>query len=580
MRPVVPPEVGPPAAERPVWFGPTDRPLFGWVHHPADGIARGAVVLCPPLAREWTNAHYCYRLVAQHLAASGMLAVRFDYDGTGDSAGGDHDPDRVAAWVASIEHAVTFTRQAGCSTVSLVGMRIGALLAAAAADRVGPLDAVVLWDPCSSARAFVREQAALQRMVLDGPPRSESAIELPGAVLSEKTVADLTALSVSAPRRPPGRVLLVARPNRRVNTELVDSLGTPAELLEARGQDRLLEVDLADREMPVRTMRDIVAWLADVPAPPEKVSPVGRDRADLRSDASVVTERVVALGPLPLFGILTEPEAPSDGPTVLFLNSGNNSHVGPSRLWVDLARRWAGLGLRCVRMDESGLGDSPNRVGQTPQAVRVPENFDDLEDARLAVEPDDPTNVVLVGLCTGGYQALESALARPARAVYAINPVLHFAPPELAVGPIDPRRRICWPTGGIVEVYRRLAIEPVRRRLRRVAWGVARLAHPGRNRGGWLEQLRADGVDVLILCGEDEARSLAASGAAPSEFSEPGGAIRIELVPGLDHALVPAWQRADVTARLTERLLARHLGTPRAVPDEREPVASTGRHVS
>ena len=384
---------------------------------------------------------------------------------------------------------------------------------------------------------------------------------------------------MGAPRRRPSRILLVTRPNHPEAGELADALGTPADRLQAHGQERLLEVDLTFREMPQRTMGDIVGWLARTStAEQARVSACGRERAAIAEDGSILTERAVRIGPAGLFGILTEPEQAARAPTVLFLNSGNNSHVGPGRLWVELARRWAALGVRCVRMDESGLGDSPTRPGQTPQAIRVPENFDDLEEARAALEPDDPTNVVLVGLCTGGYQALESALAQPVRAVYAINPILHFAPPELAGGRIDPRRRICWPTGGLVHAYRWLAIDPVRRRLRRLAWGLAHLVRRSRNPSGWLEQLRDDDVDVLILCGENEARSFGASTAALAEFTMGPGRVRVDVIAGLDHALVPAWQRADVAVKMTDRLVAQHVPPPSGADVGWEAVASTGRH--
>ena len=41
----------------PLWFGPDERPLFGWVHAPNDGMARGAAVLCPPMFLEQDIAY-------------------------------------------------------------------------------------------------------------------------------------------------------------------------------------------------------------------------------------------------------------------------------------------------------------------------------------------------------------------------------------------------------------------------------------------------------------------------------------------------------------------------------------------
>src|SRR6202034_2309902 len=195
-----------------------------------------------------------------------------------------------------------------------------------------------------------------------------------------------------------------------------------------------------------QSIEHIVTWLAEVHgAALVPISVSTRPQASMLFDGAVLTERALRLGPAELFAIATEPETPIDAPTVLMLNAGTDWHVGPNRLWVDLSRRWAAAGIRCVRFDESGIGDSAPRPGRATNVVRAPEGFDDVKDARTAIAPHDPTNVVLVGLCSGGYQSLEDALLQPTRAVYAINPVLHFAPPEIASGPMDPRRRICWP---------------------------------------------------------------------------------------------------------------------------------------
>jgi alpha-beta hydrolase superfamily lysophospholipase len=548
----------------PLWFGPTDRRLFGWMHLPGDNLASSAVVLCPPLARELTSTHYTYRLLAESLANAGMAVVRFDYDGTGDSCGGDSDPHRVESWITSIGHAIDLARRSGVESVSLVGMRVGALLAAVAAARFGSIDAVVLWDPCSSARSFVREQAALQRMRGDVHPDGGDSTELPGFVFSAETMADLASLAMPDPVAPPSRALLLTRPGRPAASGFASSLGVVPEQAESPGQDLLLEVEPLLNEIPRDTIDHIVSWLdAGGSGPTHEVSPPMRDVAIVTFDGTPLTERIVRLGPAGLFGIATEPPTPTDSPTVLMLNSGNDWHVGPHRLWVDLSRRWAAAGFRCVRFDESGLGDSPTRTGCLDHVVRAPEAFEDVADAVVALEPDDPSNVILVGLCSGGYQALENALVRPPRGVYAINPILHFLPPELATGSLDPRRRICRPATGLVQAYRWLPIDPIRRRLGKLAWHVVHLFNHGRDPSNWLAQLARDNVVVLAVCGEEEARPFGAVAEAAARGSAEFDGIRIDVIDGLDHALLPACQRVEVLARMTDHLLG-HFGSEQA----------------
>ena len=125
--------------KRALWFGPPERSLFGFVTVPDDGRARGAVVVCPPMGMEGECARRrTLDTLAEELAADGILTLRFDYDGTGDSVGREEDPDRVASWLRGVDHAVAFVRSAGAPSVAVVGMRLGATLAAAAVAKRAP----------------------------------------------------------------------------------------------------------------------------------------------------------------------------------------------------------------------------------------------------------------------------------------------------------------------------------------------------------------------------------------------------------------------------------------------------------
>src|SRR3954467_9045276 len=101
-----------------VWFGPGSRPLFGGVPRRAGGLARGGAVLCPPMGEEGRAAHRTFRRLAEELADAGIVALRFDYDGTGDSAGLQDAPDRVRGWVASIEAPRQYLLDLGAPTVA------------------------------------------------------------------------------------------------------------------------------------------------------------------------------------------------------------------------------------------------------------------------------------------------------------------------------------------------------------------------------------------------------------------------------------------------------------------------------
>ncbi|MGH8989490.1 MAG: alpha/beta hydrolase, partial [Acidimicrobiales bacterium] len=84
-----------------IWLAGGGWPLLGFVHEPA-GPARGAVVLCPPLLGEQLAAWPLSRALGRALAAQGMLALRLDYEGTGDSGGPSTGAGRLDAWLDEV----------------------------------------------------------------------------------------------------------------------------------------------------------------------------------------------------------------------------------------------------------------------------------------------------------------------------------------------------------------------------------------------------------------------------------------------------------------------------------------------
>jgi alpha-beta hydrolase superfamily lysophospholipase len=557
----------------PIWLGTDDRPLLGFFHTPEHGMARAGVVVCPPFDRDYMHAHYALRILAERLADLGMCALRFDYDGTGDSAGGPGDPDRVTSWLGSVTAAIDVVRAAGASSTVLVGMRVGATFAGVVAERDGGLDGLVLWDPVVSGRAYLSEQRALSALSLNSPKdQADGSVETPGMLFDSTTARDLRSLDLSRTSGPLARkVLVLPRPDRETG-RLAKRLDLPhVEWAEASGQAELMDVGSPNQLIPYDAIDRIGNWVSAIA--PESSSPVrcplpaGGAVVGRGTDGTPVVETPIFLGPSGLFGVLTDVPGRTAGPTALFLNVANEHRVGPARLWVDLAREWAAAGMRSFRLDLSGLGDSPTRrPDQRRFVTRAPEAFDDVVDASRALCPDDPSAVVLVGLCASGYQALDSAFDVRPRGVVAINPILSFRPPELVAGDApDPRRHVAIPRtaatqafhgngpgAGLRHRFPRLGSRA--RDLSEVLEGL--LAAPRRRPAVWLRELTGQGVDVLLVCGEREARPVRLSGSARSfRRLDRTGLFHLDLVPGLEHGLLIAEQRAEVRERVTQHVL-------------------------
>lgn len=145
-------------AELPFYFGP-GRELFGF-YHPAAAVSAAAVLLCPPVGVEQVRCHRLYRQLAHGLAESGLPVLRFDYYGTGDSAGDS----RELEWTRCLADVVTAAgelRMRHGGRVLAFGARLGANAALAAAQ-AARLDGVVAWDAIVDGGSLVRQYNAMQ----------------------------------------------------------------------------------------------------------------------------------------------------------------------------------------------------------------------------------------------------------------------------------------------------------------------------------------------------------------------------------------------------------------------------------
>ncbi len=70
----------------PAYFG-QDSSLYGCCHQSAEGVQAPALVICQPTGHEYERCHRAMRQLAVQSVRKGVSALRFDYRGTGDSAG-------------------------------------------------------------------------------------------------------------------------------------------------------------------------------------------------------------------------------------------------------------------------------------------------------------------------------------------------------------------------------------------------------------------------------------------------------------------------------------------------------------
>jgi pimeloyl-ACP methyl ester carboxylesterase len=533
-----------PVATTARWIGPADRPLLGWLTTPTDGCTSSACVILPPVGYEYWSTHRTLRALAERLAAAGHTVLRIDYDGTGDSAGDQWDDDRVSAWRSGVTHAAADVRALGATRVTVIGLRFGATLALLEARGIGA-DAVVAWAPVESGRRFVKELRLLGQPV----PSNDGAIVVAGSVFPEPALSALAALDVmKLDASPAARVLVVERPDRPVANNAIDHIeafGANVTRLALEGSELALDLPAEYATVPAEILGAITEWVGDAPHEPRHACASDRAAAVLSWSGARINEQVATLGRRELLGIVGTPAdddaRPADHATVVFLNSGSETHIGPGRAWVEYARTLSAAGHTTVRVDFTGWGESPDG----DHAPGRPYDAHTLDDTVAIVE--DLTargheRIVLVGLCASAWVALKAVLLVRVAGIIALNPQMYWKPGD----PVE---------ATMAETRKRRAPERQReeRGGRLGLWTLLDGIGLRHRAATWLRALARRRTPVLLVFAEgDDGLEFFTNRVARSlRHVERSGFVEVVEVPGIDHSMHRHWMRADMVAVIT-----------------------------
>jgi alpha-beta hydrolase superfamily lysophospholipase len=455
--------VGTVASAQALYFNSGEHRLFGWLHHSLNGLkADIGVVVCQPFGYEAICAHRGMRAFAEAAAAAGMPALRFDYLGTGDSPEIDPHADQLQIWTQDVLAAADELRlRTGVRHVCLLGFRLGALLATLAASQGNTVSALVVVSPIITGRRYLRELRTTRmaaslgldhsETLLDKQDASVGGMEVSGFAFSAATLAALAKVDLSTLQSPPPMLVIesatMTAPGGRPRSPEVQGQTTRVAL---PGLVEMLMTPPQFAQVPKEMIAVTLDWLlklpGQAPAIPDRSGgqPISESNSTdptneltLAGNASapevIRTERPVFFGAdALLFGILTQPPANEiRRRAVILLNAGADHHIGASRLYVSMARRWAQHGYVVLRMDLAGLGDSGTRPGRAEDDVFPHEAVDDI---RAAIEflraSYGIRDVALAGLCSGAYHALRAAVAGlSVNRILMVNPQNYFWKP-------------------------------------------------------------------------------------------------------------------------------------------------------
>ncbi len=566
------------------------RLLFGWYHCTAQRPKSRlqGIVLCLPFGEEAIRAHRTYRHLAERLAEAGFPVMRFDYYATGDSLGEGHCEDRPGTWIDDVVAAADALRKcSGLEKVGLFGFRLGATIAACTACQGSAVDTLVLWDPCVSGKSFIRELRLQAILIPNGTvdQSSESNGGNPfGYSLTRDFLEFLETLDLLRLKEAPASSVLIVgsgTPEQERIAVHLTALGADVR------QQRVTGPTGIDTDPHCSVIReDVINALVDywnercpevAPVCQAMTQPVSGWR--VRDSQRGFTEEALFFGSdARLFGVLTQPAMKVASPfAVLLLNAGCVHHIGPHRLYVTLARQWAGLGLATFRLDLSGIGDSQADPTSEENLYYPPGLERDVQEAISAIEASRPiTRFVLAGICSGAFTSLHMASRDPrVTGAILIN--------------LDARGdREAAQTHANIEYYRRAALRLSSWKkllIGRVAWpaigkalfsmirrmtvGAAHGLFPGRP--GLLSgssQLAADFtrmadrvVDVLLVYSKNDPQLAQLKSECGEELAILTNrlGLRIVVVEGADHTFTRA--QASLESLLTEDLMRRVLET-------------------
>ena len=192
-----------PTVQEPVSLVVAGTAVRGMSYRPTETGGPLGMVLCDPFAEEKKSSQKTLAEMGRALAEAGIPALHLDYRGTGDSAG-RFEQFNLEDWRQDICAAVDWVRlRWGLGRVGLLGLRLGAALAAAEA---GPCRAcrLVMWEPILDGERYARELAQrsnIKHMLTSGPGAAAAEQDqqpgfqdLDGYLISPSLMSQLRAL--------------------------------------------------------------------------------------------------------------------------------------------------------------------------------------------------------------------------------------------------------------------------------------------------------------------------------------------------------------------------------------------------
>ncbi len=364
---------------RPLLLEGSRGPLVGLYRPPAGHMAPlGDMLVVPAFAEEMNRCRSMVTLQALALAERGIGTLVLDPHGTGDSSGEFEEGD-WATWRDDLRRGIAWLRTHGHGCRALLGVRLGALMAAElAADDAG-IDRLLLWMPVLAGKAywtqFLRIRIAAEMGTPDGVKSTDElrqrsirgeAVEASGYPVGAALARQLDTLVMPDGDRLKGKAVAWfdvaanadATPSR-ASAKLADdwrAKGVQIGVAQVTGplfwqvHERAVAPQLIDAATAA-----VLAWPVSAPAPQPSTS-----MAFPALNIAMAREYPLSFrcGDAELAGIVHRGAADAVLGVVIVVAGGPQYRVGAHRQFVSLGRLFASHGYPVMRFDLRGMGDS------------------------------------------------------------------------------------------------------------------------------------------------------------------------------------------------------------------------------
>lgn len=256
------------AAPQPLLLDSAGRGLFAVFHATRQPPVAG-VLICPPFLHEHARSYRLFALLGDALAAQGLAVMRFDYHGTGDSAGADAAFSLAGADIDGAIALQALRDRIGDAPINIMGVRAGAFPALSLAT-THDVRALWLWQPVVEGATYLVELRQLDRVQRESQdscsqdgswPASAEDNTLVGFPCSAELFAQLEQARITSSPRIAARVTVL---DIETQASMFDDAGR-LDLASVHG-DWAVEVDIGHfLAAPVRELAARLAALTELP---------------------------------------------------------------------------------------------------------------------------------------------------------------------------------------------------------------------------------------------------------------------------------------------------------------------------